>query len=108
MGLLARLRDVHDERRVRIYLDRCGAQTQARAAKIPDCVLSATQCSVSELVALTQQRKAFLPAPDGLTLSTTQPQKGNHRDQAKTSTTAKAHTQVAAMAPPKAATAAWT
>ena len=59
MGLLARLRDVHDERRVRITLTAAGRKLKARAAKIPDCVLSATQCSVSELVALTQQVQAL-------------------------------------------------
>jgi DNA-binding MarR family transcriptional regulator len=54
-GLIARLRDVHDERRVHISLTPAGRKLRARAEKIPGCILSASQCSLPELTALTQQ-----------------------------------------------------
>ena len=58
-GLVSRLRDVADERRVHITLTAAGRQLRTRAEKIPGCILSATQCSVPELVALTQQVQAL-------------------------------------------------
>jgi DNA-binding MarR family transcriptional regulator len=58
-GLLSRLRDVADERRVHITLTAAGRALKARAEKIPGCILSATQCSIPELVALTQQVQAL-------------------------------------------------
>ena len=57
--LLSRLRDVADERRVHITLTAAGRALKARAEKIPGCILSATQCSIPELVALTQQVQAL-------------------------------------------------
>ena len=54
-GLIARLRAVEDERRVHITLTAAGRKLKAKAAKIPGCILSASQCSVSELNSLTQQ-----------------------------------------------------
>ena len=54
-GLVNRLRDVHDERRVRIALTSAGRALKSRAGEIPGCVLSASQCSLPELVALTKQ-----------------------------------------------------
>ena len=54
-GLVSRLRAVDDERRVNITLTPAGHALKARAAQIPGCILSATQCSIPELVALTQQ-----------------------------------------------------
>ncbi|HSV79032.1 MAG TPA: MarR family transcriptional regulator [Ramlibacter sp.] len=54
-GLISRLRDVADERRVRIQLTAAGRKLKAKATKVPSCVLAASQCSVSELVQLTQQ-----------------------------------------------------
>ena len=54
-GLISRLRDVQDERRVHIHLTAAGRKLKARAAKVPACLLAASQCSVSELVALTRQ-----------------------------------------------------
>ena len=54
-GLVSRLRDVADERRVHITLTAAGRKLKARAASVPACLLAASQCSVPELVALTQQ-----------------------------------------------------
>ena|SRR5688572_10845500 len=54
-GLISRLRDVQDERRVHIHLTAAGRKLKARAAKVPACVLAASQCSIPELVALTRQ-----------------------------------------------------
>ena len=53
--LVTRLRDVQDERRVLIRLTAAGRKLKARAARIPGCVLQATQCDVSEVRALTRQ-----------------------------------------------------
>ena len=58
-GLVARLRDVQDERRVHISLTAAGRKLKSRAARIPGCILSATQCSIPELVTLTQQVQAL-------------------------------------------------
>ena len=58
-GLIARVRAVEDERRVHLTLTAAGRRLKARAAKVPGCVLSAAQCSVDELVSLTQQVKAL-------------------------------------------------
>ncbi|OOG50523.1 MarR family transcriptional regulator [Polaromonas sp. C04] len=58
-GLIARLRAVEDERRVHLTLTAAGRRLKARAAKIPDCILDASQCSLSELVSLTQQVQAL-------------------------------------------------
>ncbi|MES2973236.1 MAG: MarR family transcriptional regulator [Pseudomonadota bacterium] len=58
-GLVARIRAVDDERRVHISLTAAGRKLKAKAAKIPGCVLSATQCSIPELVSLTQQMQAL-------------------------------------------------
>jgi MarR family transcriptional regulator, organic hydroperoxide resistance regulator len=54
-GLVARIRAVEDERRVHVTLTAAGRKLKVLASKIPGCVLSATQCSIPELVALTQQ-----------------------------------------------------
>ncbi len=58
-GLVSRLRAVQDERRVHITLTAEGRKLKAKAAKIPGCILSATQCSIPELVSLTQQVQSF-------------------------------------------------
>ncbi|QHE75121.1 MarR family winged helix-turn-helix transcriptional regulator [Hydrogenophaga sp. PBL-H3] len=57
--LVTRLRDVQDERRVLIRLTASGRKLKARAARIPGCVLQATQCDVSEVLALTRQVQAL-------------------------------------------------
>ena len=58
-GLITRIRAVEDERRVYITLSAAGRKLKTRAAKIPGCILSASQCSIPELVALTQQVQAL-------------------------------------------------
>lgn len=58
-GLIARIRDVEDERRVHIRLTAAGRKLKTKAAKIPGCILSASQCSLPELIALTQQVQAL-------------------------------------------------
>lgn len=58
-GLVSRLRAVQDERRVHITLTAEGRKLKTKAAKIPGCILSATQCSIPELVSLTQQVQSF-------------------------------------------------
>ena len=54
-GLVARTRDVQDERRVHISLTTAGRKLKARAQKVPGCVLAASRCSIPELVLLTRQ-----------------------------------------------------
>lgn len=58
-GLLVRERSQEDERRVLVSLTSEGKKLKARAAAIPPCVAEATDCSLSELMALTQQLKAL-------------------------------------------------
>jgi len=58
-GLVSRIRAVEDERRVHITLTAAGRKLKTKAAKIPGCILSATQCSIPELVSLTQQVQSF-------------------------------------------------
>jgi DNA-binding MarR family transcriptional regulator len=57
--LVTRLRDVQDERRVLIRLTAAGRKLKSRAARIPGCVLQATQCDVAEVLALTHQVQAL-------------------------------------------------
>lgn len=54
-GYVTRVRDVADERRVHITLTAVGRQLKTRAADVPECLMAAAQCSVPELVSLTQQ-----------------------------------------------------
>ena len=54
-GLVARLRDVADERRVHITLTSAGRKLKARAADVPACLLAASRCSLDELAGLTRQ-----------------------------------------------------
>jgi len=54
-GLVSRLRDTQDERRVLVRLSAAGRELKQRAARIPGCVLQASQCSVAEALALTHQ-----------------------------------------------------
>lgn len=58
-GLITRVRDAQDERRVRITLTAAGRKLKARAAKIPGCIISATQCPIPQLVSLTRQVQAL-------------------------------------------------
>src|SRR5687767_14469335 len=55
LGLVARIRDVRDERRVHISLTAPGRKLKAKAEKIPGCVRAASQCSIGELLQLKQQ-----------------------------------------------------
>jgi DNA-binding MarR family transcriptional regulator len=55
VGYVTRLRDVADERRVHITLTAAGRKLKARAASVPGCLIAAAQCSVPELISLTQQ-----------------------------------------------------
>jgi DNA-binding MarR family transcriptional regulator len=50
---------VQDERRVLIRLTATGRKLKARAARIPGCVLQATQCDLSEVLNLTRQVQAL-------------------------------------------------
>ncbi|MBP6406824.1 MAG: MarR family transcriptional regulator [Ramlibacter sp.] len=59
LGLVARIRDVQDERRVHITLTPAGRKLKSRAAKVPGCILAASQCSIPELISLTQQVQAL-------------------------------------------------
>jgi DNA-binding MarR family transcriptional regulator len=59
LGLVARIRDVADERRVHITLTPAGRKLKTRAARIPGCILAASQCSIPELVSLTRQVQAL-------------------------------------------------
>ena len=54
-GLITRVRATQDERRVHITLTPLGVKLKGQAAKIPTCILSASQCSVPELTELTSQ-----------------------------------------------------
>ena len=56
---ISRIRDVEDERRVSITLTSSGRKLKTRATKIPGCILSASQCSVPELMNLTGQVQAL-------------------------------------------------
>lgn len=58
-GYISRIRALEDERRVRITLTPSGRKLKTRAAKIPGCILSASQCSLPELLALTSQVQAL-------------------------------------------------
>jgi DNA-binding MarR family transcriptional regulator len=58
-GLVLRNRAVQDERRVHVTLTPAGRQLKARAAKIPGCIISAAQCALPDLMALTGQVQAL-------------------------------------------------
>jgi MarR family transcriptional regulator, organic hydroperoxide resistance regulator len=58
-GLVSRLRDAADERRVHIHRTAAGRRLKSRAAKVPACMLAASQCSIPELLQLTEQVRAL-------------------------------------------------
>lgn len=53
-GLLLRLRDIDDERRVRVKLTAAGRSLKSDASTIPACMQSKIGCSPEELVTLNQ------------------------------------------------------
>ena len=54
-GLVSRIRDVEDERRVHVTLTASGRKLKAKAIEIPACILSASQFSIPEIAALTPE-----------------------------------------------------
>ncbi|HEY8359774.1 MAG TPA: MarR family transcriptional regulator [Ramlibacter sp.] len=58
-GLISRLRDLQDERRVHIRLTPAGRKLKARAAKVPACMAAASRCRLDEIAGLTQQVRAL-------------------------------------------------
>ena len=58
-GYISRIRAVEDERRVYVTLTSSGRKLKSRAAKIPGCILSASQCALPELMAFTSQIQAL-------------------------------------------------
>jgi DNA-binding MarR family transcriptional regulator len=58
-GLLQRLRDTADERRVLLQLSPAGRALKARARAVPQAVACASGCALEELSALTTQLKAL-------------------------------------------------
>jgi DNA-binding MarR family transcriptional regulator len=68
-GLLTRVRDVADERRVIVTLSRAGRALRRRAAPVPLRVACAAGCSLTEISALTaqlQRLRSNLCAPPAL------------------------------------------
>lgn len=51
-GLIVRLRDVDDERRVRVKLTAAGRTLKNKAATVPACLISKIGCSPDELLKL--------------------------------------------------------
>jgi DNA-binding MarR family transcriptional regulator len=58
-NLVARIRDVQDERRVHITLTAAGRTLKTQAASIPACILKASQCSLPDIMVLTQQMQTL-------------------------------------------------
>jgi len=58
-GLVQRLRDTADERRVLIRLTPSARRLKARAAGIPACMLQSMQCSLQDLQRLTREVQAL-------------------------------------------------
>ena len=58
-GFVSRQRALDDERRVHVSLTPAGRSLKVKAAAIPGCILSASQCSIPELIALTAEVRAL-------------------------------------------------
>ena len=58
-GLIGRVRDTRDERRVLVNLSPAGAALKNEAEAIPGCVLAHTGCDLADLVTLTKDIKAL-------------------------------------------------
>jgi len=74
-GLLNRLRDAADERRVRVALSAEGRALRRRAAAVPQAIAEASGCSLGELSELTAQlqglRRRLADASSALSTSPT-------------------------------------
>ena len=55
LGLLQRVRDSHDERRVLLHLSAAGHALKVRALAVPQAIACATACNLQQLGQLTQQ-----------------------------------------------------
>lgn len=58
-SFITRSRDADDERRVRVRLTAAGKKLKAQAASIPACILRASQCTLPEIISLTDQVKTL-------------------------------------------------
>ena len=58
-GLLTRLRDTEDERRVRVALTTEGRMLKTQARRVPGCILQATHSDLAEVASLTRQIQAL-------------------------------------------------
>ncbi len=58
-GLVQRLRDTADERRVLLQLTAAGRALQARAVQVPQTVAAASGCTLDELAGLTARLKTL-------------------------------------------------
>jgi len=58
-GLVQRLRDAADERRVLIQLTAAGRALKAQAEAVPKAILCASNCQIDEIAQLTQRLKAL-------------------------------------------------
>jgi len=59
MGLLQRLRDAADERRVLIQLTPAGRALKAKAESVPKEILCASNCQIDEITQLTRRLKTL-------------------------------------------------
>jgi len=59
MGLVQRLRDAADERRVRLQLSAAGRALKTRALQVPQAIAGASGCALDELASLTAQLQAL-------------------------------------------------
>lgn len=59
LGLVQRLRDAADERRVLLQLTTAGRRLKARAVAVPQAIACATACDIGEITALAQQLRTL-------------------------------------------------
>ena len=58
-GLITRVRDTEDERRVRVQLTAAGSALKADAAIIPACIVAYAKCAIPDLFSLNDEIKKF-------------------------------------------------